>query len=126
MEAFSPAITLPTPFNAPALLRNNWTTTPTESLAAAQDGFDNGHMRLLRQRYIKRSVKVSLLLRGRAEIAAFRRFAFQCQGRANSFLWTAPMDAAEGRWRLASDAVEIEYVTRVVARVNLELAETSQ
>lgn len=123
-EAFSPALDpQPTTGSADALLRHNWVSALNETLEPAQDTSDNGHLRVLHQRFVRRTLKLQLLLRGRSEIVAFRRFAHMCQGRYRAFPWQAPIDPTPGTWRLGADAVEIEYVTRTVARVQLPLTE---
>lgn len=126
-ELFSPAITVSEPFTAPAqLVRHNWISSMNESLAATTERFDNGHLPLAMQRYIKRSVSLDIFLTSRADILAFRRFIFACQGRYRSFLWQPRTDLAASRWRLGSDTTEIEYTTRNVAKCRLMLTRTDQ
>lgn len=126
-EYFDPAISVTEPFTAPAsLVRHNWISSLNESLAATSERFDNGHLPLALQRYIKRSLSLDILLLSRADVLSFRRFIFACQGRYRSFLWQSPTDTAPSRWRLGTDAVEIEYTTRRVAKCRLMLTRTDQ
>ena len=125
-EYFSPALDLAAEPAPAGWLRHNWISSLRESLAATSERFDNGHLPLALQRYLKRSVSLDILLLSRADIVAFRRFIFVCQGRYRSFMWHCPTDAASARWRLGADAVEIEYVSTRVAQVRLMLTRTEQ
>ncbi len=95
----------------------------SETRTAQQDKLDYNRVWLLSQRYIKRSVKLSIGIVGRTNIAAFRQFIYACAGTLNRFTWQAPADSAPGTWRLGADATELQYVTRGYVKVALELVQ---
>lgn len=99
---------------------------PVEVRTAQQDRLDYGRRWLLEQRYIKRSARITVALRGREAIKAFRAFLYACRGRLNAFSYRLQGDAVASTWRLGTDAVQLEYRSRVHAVVQLELVEVSE
>ena len=105
--------------------RHNWATGLREDVSFRTNRFDAGNVRLREKLYSKRSISVAVLLTDRAAIVEFRRWVYATRGRLNSFTWQSPQDTAPGRWRLASDDIEIQYLKPALASCNLTLIETN-
>lgn len=79
---------------------------------------------LYEARFIKRTVSLTVTLRDRAEVLAFRRLLFALKGRLNPLRWTCPFDQeAEATWRLATDAVELSYLRPNLAQCTFSLTQ---
>jgi len=82
---------------------------------------------LYESRYIKRAFTMTLTLRDRAEVLAFRRLLFVLKGRLNPLRWTPPFDGEpEGTWRMSADAVELSYLRPGLAQCTFSLTELTQ
>lgn len=82
--------------------------------------FDAGNLVLQESRYKERVYSLDIVLTSRAQLLNFRRFLFYVKGRFLKFKWSPPGEA-ESTWRLASDAIDIVYVTSTVATCSLTL-----
>lgn len=103
--------------------RHNWTVTVQEDRDAMQDLVDFGRRFEMGQRYVKRKLTLSLALRGRDGIQAYRSFLWAAKGRANHFSYHFPGDAMPSTWRLADDTVAIEYSSRIYATSQISIVE---
>ncbi len=79
---------------------------------------------LYEARFFKRTFTLTVTLRNRAEVLAFRRLLFALKGRLNPLRWTPPYDCeAEGTWRLAADAVELSYLRPNLAQCTFSITQ---
>lgn len=79
---------------------------------------------LYEARYFKRSFTLTVTLRDRPEVLAFRRLLFALKGRLNPLRWTPPYDGeAEGTWRLATDGVELSYLRPGLAQCTFSITQ---
>lgn len=79
---------------------------------------------LYEARFIKRTVSLTVTLRDRAEVLAFRRLLFALKGRLNPLRWTCPYDQeAPANWRLATDAVELSYLRPGLAQCTFSITQ---
>jgi hypothetical protein len=107
-------------------LRHNWTEAPRENYQHTLLTFDEGNVVSHKPKYVKRSVSISVMLRGREEIALFRSFIYTVQGAARSFVYQGPTDPVPQIYRLADDATQISYLKPNLATCQLNLVEVPQ
>lgn len=107
--------------------RADWNAKIEETITEDRLTTDFGHLRAVESKHFKRRFKASFVLTSRTAILAFRRFLHAVQGRAYPIAFLFKPDAANAQdytfARLASDTVEIEYISRQVARCSLEMIE---
>jgi hypothetical protein len=116
----------PGPWTSPLFpQRPDWQSSVIENNSFSLNRFDAGHLWSQELRYGKRAIRVSVKLMGRQAVLDFRRFIYALQGRAEAFLWQAPMDSNQRSWRLADDAVELQYIKPKLATSTLSFVELS-
>jgi hypothetical protein len=125
-----PAYSGPVSASRPALPLLDSLTEAGDSLAEQidvnTDSADNGLIDLYEVRYVKRTYTLNVVLNTREKVLAFRSLLFTLRGRLNPVRWTAPGDAEEKTWRLASDAVELTYPCPGRASCTLSLTELDE
>lgn len=104
----------------------DWTNGVREKIKAEADIADYGHLRIQQQRYTKRTLTLTIALTSRVSIAAFRQFLFRVAGRAYAFKFQFGADATDATkayWRLDTDSVEIQYLTKNYATCQLDITQ---
>lgn len=103
-------------------VRHDWSVSVDDATDEAIEAFDTATALVLERHYAKRTIRISVMADSFEGVAELRRFFFAVRGRFNTFQFALTGEDAS-QWRMAADAVEIEYLTTSLARVQLTLVQ---
>lgn len=105
-------------------------TSHRDGAAALQSNYilrfdreDAGHLPIESWLYTKRSISGTFRTLTRADSVALRLFLMRLHGRFQAFLFPDPVDGTLRKWRLASDTVELTWLTTEAMETNLTFIE---